>query len=190
MNKKAVCVFGVNGVGKSSLLRLVSEEMSDTVVYRGSALLKESLSIASYEGLEAMNSARKKRCLIESMESVVSTRSCGVVFVDTHLVVPLRKNGALLIEDMWDEKLLDIFDGFVCVIASPDMVSCRRKVDGERTIRSANSSVSICAEDLRLTAEKWDGISSSMKKKRVIVNDQSIRVGAGKIAEFIVSIAH
>jgi ABC-type cobalamin/Fe3+-siderophores transport system ATPase subunit len=52
VKKIAICVFGVNGAGKSSLLQVVSDMRSDAVVVRGSVILKEALGVASYEALE------------------------------------------------------------------------------------------------------------------------------------------
>lgn len=188
MNKIAVCVFGVNGVGKSSVLQVVSGMHAGSMVMRGSAILKEALGLASYEALEAMAAEEKKQALIDGMETLLANAEQDIVLVDTHLVVPIRKQGKLIVEDMWDEKLCQLFQGFVYISAYPDMIAERRRLESERSLRFLNSSPEICAEDLQLNALRWDEVSPKISRKKVIVNDQSVVATAAKVSKFIDSL--
>jgi adenylate kinase len=185
VDKIVVCVFGVNGSGKTALLQAVSDLLPGVVIFRGSTILKESLGVASYETLEAMSSEEKKSALINGISVSVRNAPDRIILVDTHLIVPIRKLGALIIEDMWDDSMSELFHGFVYVTAPSSTVSERRKSSEERVLRKAHSTAQMCAEDLQSNALRWDEISVQFSHKKVIVNDQSILVGAEKIIDFI-----
>lgn len=185
MKKITICVFGVNGVGKSVLLEAVQDIHPDAIVVRGSTLLKEALSVASYEALESMSSCVKKKAIIDSIIALTEDTKSPITIVDTHLVVPIRKSHELTVEDMWDDGLLGCFQGFIYIQAHPSMVSERRQINGDRVLRALNSSSEVCSEDLRLNACRWDEICPKMQNKKVIVNDQSVFIGAMKISHFI-----
>lgn len=189
VDKVALCVFGVNGVGKSSLLEaVIGMSCVPAVVVRGSTILKESLGFASYEALESMSAEEKKRALLDGMAAVVANTPSSITVVDTHLVVPIRKSGQLAVEDMWDDRMLQLFQGFVYITAQPSTIAERRRMDSGRLLRVSYAIPEICAEDLRLNERRWDEASSCMTNKRVVVNDQTILVGARKISDFIQSL--
>lgn len=185
MSKIAIGVFGVNGAGKTSLLQMVSDLLPGVMIARGSMILKEALGVASYETLEVMSSTEKKDALIKGISSFVQSASGQIAFVDTHLVVPIRKSGTLIVEDMWDDSMAQLFHGFVYITAPPSVVSERRRANNERALRATHSTPQMCAEDLRLNSVRWDEVSPKMLHRKVIVNDQSILVGAEKIADFV-----
>jgi len=91
----------------------------------------------------------------------------------------------LIVEDMWDDSFLELFQGFIYIQAHTMLISERRQTNGDRVLRALNSRSEICAEDLRLNACRWDDICPKMQNKKVIVNDQSIFMGAMKISRFI-----
>lgn len=186
MNKITVCVFGVNGVGKTSLLDALTGMFSEPVtILRGSTILKESLGIASYEALESLPAPAKKEALIDGIASVTANSASPITIVDTHLVVPIRKSWQLEIEDMWDPRMLEYFQGFIYVTAQPCMIAERRRLDKRRPLRVTHAIPEMCAEDLRHNEARWDEVSSGMRHKKVVVNDQTILVGAKKISDFI-----
>lgn len=189
MDKKiAVCVFGVSGVGKSALLEAVLEMHPSTIVAHGTTIVKEALSIASYEALELTPAHIKKQANIEGIAAVIESTTSLITIVDTHLVVPIRTSGKLVIEDMWDDSMLQLFQGFVYVNAHPLVVAERRRMNGARLLRVMNAVPQLCAEDIQLNAARWDELSAKMADKKVIVNDQSVLVGAQKILRFIQSL--
>lgn len=189
MDKVALCVFGVNGVGKSALLEAAMGVCSEPVVIvHGSAILKESLSIASYEALESISAREKKRALIDGMATLVAASPSPITIVDTHLVVPIRKSGQLTVEDMWDDSMRELFQGFAYITAQPQTITERRRMDGGRSLRVTNAIPHVCAEDLRLNETRWDELSTRMANRRVVVNDQTVLAGAKKIADFLQSL--
>lgn len=189
MDKVALCIFGVNGVGKSSLLQATIGVCSEpTIIVHGSAILKESLGIASYEALESLSARAKKRALIDGMAALVATSPGTITIVDTHLVVPIRKSGQLTVEDMWDDSMQEFFQGFAYITAHPRTITERRRMDGGRSLRVTNAIPHVCAEDLRLNETRWDELSTRMANRRVVVNDQTVLAGAKKISDFIESL--
>jgi adenylate kinase len=132
-----------------------------------------------------MSSDKKKSTLIEGMAALAENAANAITIVDTHLLVPIRKSGSLTVEDMWDDRMLQLFQGFVYVSARPEMIAERRRLDTERSLRILNSSPEVCAEDLRINALRWDEIRGRMDHKKVVVNDQTVLSGATKISRFI-----
>lgn len=186
MKKIALCVFGASGTGKSSLLETVAGMCSPTpTIVRGSTILKESLGVASYEALESISAREKKQVLLSGMASLATESSNRTIIVDTHLVVPIRASVPLAVEDMWDDQLLKIFQGFIYISASAGILAERRRMDAERSLRTTRAALHICAEDLQLNARRWDEISPAITNKKVIINDQTISIGAGKIVNFL-----
>lgn len=186
--KIAVCVFGVSGVGKSALLEAVLEMHPNTIVAHGTTIVKEALSVASYEALELTPAHIKKQANIEGIAAVIESTASLITIVDTHLVVPIRTSGELVVEDMWDEAMLRLFQGFVFITAYPSVVAERRRMNSARPLRVMNAVPQLCAEDLYLNAARWDELSAKMANKKVIVNDQSVLIGARKILRFIQSL--
>jgi|GEM_PF-5540861 energy-coupling factor transporter ATP-binding protein EcfA2 len=186
MKQVLLCVFGANGAGKSSLLETVADMNSpSTRIVRGSTILKESLGVASYEALESISAQEKKQALLKGMSSLTVEGGSHTTIVDTHLVVPMRSLTTCVVEDMWDERLLELFQGFVYVSAPAATIAQRRRMDTGRPLRAMRATLQVCAEDLQLNAKRWDEISPSMKNKKVIINDQTILVGAQKIMDFL-----
>ena len=185
MNKRAVCVFGVSGVGKSALLQTISDILPDVVIARGSMILKEAFGVASYERLESISAPVKKQMLIDGMSTFVKNSASRTIIMDTHLVVPIWKSSDMVIEDMWDDAMLQLFHGFVYITAHPSVVAERRRMNNERTLRAMRSTSQMCAKDLELNAQRWDVVSIKMLYKKVVVNDQSLLSGAEKISAFI-----
>ena len=189
MEKISLCVFGVNGVGKTTLLDAVSGLLTEPITMaRGSTILKETLNVASYEALESMSAAEKKQALMEGMASLVMNAATAVTIVDTHLVVPIRASGRMTAEDMWDDRMLEIFQGFVYISAAAPLVAERRRADTGRSLRAAAAIPQLCAEDLRLNESRWDDISARINRKKVVMNDQTVLVGATKLAGFLQSL--
>lgn len=185
MNKIAICVFGVNGVGKSTLLGALSGMCPNVIVVRGSTILKEALNVASYEALELMSADIKKQTIIDGMAFLVKNTTSLITIVDAHLVISIRKSDKLVIEDMWDDRMLHIFQGFVYINARPSAVVERRQMDNGRFLRVMSASPQMCTEDLQVNSLRWDELSVKMPNKKVVMNDQSVEFGAMKIFQFI-----
>lgn len=189
MDKKiAVCVFGVSGVGKFALLEAVLEMHPSTIVAHGTTIVKEALGIASYEALELTPAHIKKQTNIDGIATVIESATSLITIVDTHLVVPIRISGELVVEDMWDEAMFRLFQGFAFITAYPSVVAERRQMNSARPLRVMNAVPQLCAEDLQLNAARWDELSDKMANKVVVINDQSVLIGARRIFRFIQSL--
>ena len=182
----ALCVFGVNGVGKSALLSsVVDESHLPVTVVRGSTILKKSLGVASYEVLENMPAIEKKQALLQGMMDIAKNPPSPITIVDTHLIVSIRSPNGRITEDMWDNRLASLYNGFIYITADAKLVAERRRQDRQRKLRVSMSSRRNCDEDLHDNTVHWNQVSTHMSQKCVIVNNQTVRIGARKIIEFI-----
>jgi len=188
MQPIVLCVFGVNGVGKTTLLEAMAQAHAPSItVIRGSTILKEALGVASYDALERTPPAEKKQALLQGIQGVTEKPPSPITVVDMHLVVPIRQANGLTVEDMWDDCLAECIHGFLYITAPANTVAERRTLDPDRILRAQRATPQICVEDLQLSAMRWDALAEKMRKRRVIVNDQTIAIGAQKIWEFIQS---
>ena len=188
--KTAVCVFGVNGVGKTSVLNVLRTYNPDTVVLHGSSILKEALGVASYRELESKSASDKKLAYIRGLKSALSSAGQGTVIVDTHLVVTIWGAHGRHLEDMWDETLNDIFDGFVYMTSSPAVVKERRERDLANNSRVRQCDEFSCLLDLADNDSRWDAISAQCPTSCLIVNDTKLEITAGKLLSFVQKIRH
>lgn len=180
--KTTVCIFGVNGVGKSSIIRTLELVQPQPItILHGSSILKESLGVASYQELESRDSQQKKRAYIRGVSAAVAEVDRGVVIVDTHLVVPVWTTNKRRLEDMWDNSLRSVFDGFIYVTGPPAMVSERRSQDASNCVRSRRCDEYACARDLSDNDARWDEVSASMSNAWVVVNDTTITCAVDKL---------
>ncbi len=188
--KTAICLFGVNGVGKSSVLSSFRMLHPDTVVLHGSSILKEFLGVASYKELESKSARDKKLAYIQGLKSALRSVTSGTVIVDTHLVVTIWGAEGRHLEDMWDEALKDIFDGFVYMTSSPAIVSERRERDLASNSRVRQCDELCCRSDLADNDSRWDTVSAQCQKACVIVNDTALELATKKLLDFVHQLQH
>lgn len=134
MRKNVVVFFGINGVGKSTLVNEIV--VGHPIIKRisGSETLMTAFGGISREQLELLSSEEKLRMIefacIEAFERYQQAKYC---LLDTHLVVPIRKAGTLILENMWSVKYLPYIQKAYLMIGDPQEILERRICD-ENTI--------------------------------------------------------
>src|SRR5665213_1727358 len=81
-------IGGVNGVGKSTLLKRIQEKRpNDFEVISGSKLLMESLGIAGdYDALRALSNEQKAQAWAECVNQLLEAPRTANLLVDSHYV--------------------------------------------------------------------------------------------------------
>lgn len=136
MKKNIIVLFGVNGVGKSSVSRLLCEEIGDSVTLSGSELLIRSFKGLGRDQLELLSPEEKMRMLEPAfLGAFQRSRHATRIILDTHLVVPIRKNGRLVLENVWPGAFTPCVERAFLLVSDPKEILQRRKRDADQTGR-------------------------------------------------------
>jgi adenylate kinase len=178
-------VFGVNGVGKSTILERVRQRAPGIEVHSGSMLLKQALGCDSYNDLERLRAEQKKSALVRGIGAVVTANSGITRLVDTHLVACFDGDGGeCAVEDMWDETYLGA-DGLIYVTATQKLVQARRAHDNATGARRRNDDGQRVAHDLSCNDAKWEVVSAQAERVLTVVNTGTVEDAASQLLEFV-----
>lgn len=153
---KNVCfLFGINGVGKSSLARAMAAAIPGLGIVSASEMLRAALGGVSREQLERLDPSEKEIAKrTATLHAFHSHRAAPLIVCDMHLIVPIRSMSSLRHERMW-HPAYDAHAATLCYVTAPfDRIKERRRRDldsGER-IRSLCPVEIIQDEDINKSA--------------------------------------
>ncbi len=127
MKKNVIVFFGINGVGKSTLVKKIVDDYPIIKSMSGSEILMKAFGGVNRQQLEIISPEEKLRMIefacIEAFERYQQAKYC---LLDTHLVVPIRKAGTLILENMWSIKYLPYIQKAYLMIGDPQEILERR----------------------------------------------------------------
>jgi len=134
--KNVLFLFGVNGVGKSTLAAAIAAQVAGSKTVSGSVALREAFGGVSREELERMDTERKRLALRDALlDSFTRYADAPLVICDTHLIVPVRDACGVQYEQMWDEAYVPYGAAFCNVTAPIEDIVARRREDVVRSGR-------------------------------------------------------
>ena len=148
-----VCfLFGINGVGKSTIAEAIKKLVPECMHVSASLVLREVFGSVTREDLERMDPASKHRMLRTGLVAALGgAADAPLVVCDTHLVVPIRKGQAPVVyEEMWDEAFMAFGRAFCNVVSTGELILYRRQHDEATTGRRRN----VCPSDIEADAER------------------------------------
>ena len=177
---KNVCfLFGINGVGKSTLARAVAAAVPGASLVSSSETLRNALGGMTREELELADPKVKQEMLRKSLLRAFEERKhSSVIFCDKHLLVPIRTEGSLRYECMWDDSYDDHARSLCYVTAPQESIAERRQRDiisGERVRRC--SSIDEITLDENMNHEAFTGLFGGRSEAFKIINDGSLDTG-------------
>jgi len=128
----AVCVGGISGVGKTTLLqRHVAGEPRDQQV-TGSSVIRQIIAPAGFEALDRWPSARREQVREASIARLVAMRAAcpGRLLIDGHFTLRNRETGAL--EPVFTPGDRGFYQALVLVDAAVAQVTAQRMRDETR----------------------------------------------------------
>jgi adenylate kinase len=169
-----VCfLFGINGVGKTTLAGEISAAIPGTVVINGSEKLRQALgglTRAQLEGLQPEDKLRAMRVVL--LEAFKTFRHAPLVLCDSHLTVPIRKDGVLLrYERMWDSSYERYAKAFVLITAPIERILHRRREDTENGVRTRDADPTAISTDLEVIQQDFLSKFSTHQNAFSVIND-------------------
>lgn len=150
---KSVHMFmGVNGVGKSTLTEMIGVILPDTLTVHVSQELRRMFGVATQLELEELSPDEKlNRRTAHLLEIFRRARAEGnTVLLDTHLLVPIRKNGTVRYENTWADDFTEYTAGAYMLRADPRDIRDWREADMAATGRERNLSLEDIDTDQQL----------------------------------------
>lgn len=128
VNKKVIWFFGVNGVGKTSLIKEILERTNRTRIQAFFQTLMDVTGVLSRFELENMRAVVKydllEKALLKKFNAIKSTTE--YVLIDSHLMVPIRNMGLVHYECMWSNRFINFSNRAYMLIADPYEILKRR----------------------------------------------------------------
>jgi adenylate kinase len=168
-----VCfLFGINGVGKTTLVHELSARISGSIIINASEKLREVFGGLTREQLERLAPEEKKNAMGSALlKTFIASGDAPIILCDTHLTVPIRKAGVLLrYERMWNAAFESFAMCFCLITAPSDTVMERRKDDLLNGIRSRDIDPKNIAADAIVIANDFVSHFGSRKNAFTITN--------------------
>ncbi|SFN03772.1 adenylate kinase [Halopseudomonas pachastrellae] len=157
-SRKAVCVGGVSGAGKTTMLRTHVECNARDLQITGSSVVKAVIAPATVQELDEWPLARRQEVREQSiLELQRILQSCeGHLLVDGHFTLRNRCTGVL--ESIFTQEDKDFFHALVLIHPDPEAVLAQRLSDDrQRDLESVEQIAEHIAyerrEGLRLASE-------------------------------------
>lgn len=168
-----VCfLFGINGVGKSTLARAAAERLPGLSVVSASSALRSALGGMTREALEALGPEEKQAALRQALiDAFRERRAASTVVCDTHLIVPIRREGIVRYERMWETEYEPFVSRLILVTASPADILRRRRADAESGVRSRDTDPDAIDADARVNDEEFTRLFDGRQEARLLFNE-------------------
>ena len=146
---------GVNGIGKSTIVDSIAAVHPETVALHASLELRQLFNGISREELEMLKPEDKLAKMVvhftTQFEKTLEEKKA--VLLDTHLLVPIRKDRSVVYEDIWSDAYTPYLSSMVMLSAEPSDTRAWRLRDEANTGRKRNSEV------LDITADQDQNIA-------------------------------
>jgi adenylate kinase len=132
---------GVNGIGKSTVVDALTSNHPEAVPLHASQELSELFNGISREEMELLAPEEKLGKMVIHFTTIFDRvlNSDKAVILDTHLLVPIRKNNELVYEDIWSDQYSPYVSSMAMLAANPDSVRAWRLSDEKTTGRKRNT---------------------------------------------------
>lgn len=152
-----VCfLFGINGVGKSTLAEALSKRLSGSIVLSASSVLRRALGGLTRAELEALQPEEKGAALRHALiEAFRAHARAPTLICDTHLAVPIRRGHPVRYERMWDAAYEPFAIAFIFVTAPPAVILRRRREDAGSGARLRDLDAEAIEADARVNFEEF-----------------------------------
>jgi adenylate kinase len=152
--------MGVNGVGKSTLTEMIGAALPDTLTVHASQELRRMFGVATQQELEELSPDEKlSRRTTHLLEIFRRAQMDGhSVLLDTHLLVPIRKDGAVRYENTWADEYTEYVAGAYMLRADPADIRDWRELDAAATGRRRDLSIENIDADQQLNIGEFTAL--------------------------------
>ncbi len=152
-------LLGINGVGKSTIAEKLICRVPGSVALSGSKILMTIFGGVSREELEKLSATEKMSMMELAFVEIFERHSTSqLVVLDTHLVVPIRKSGTLVLENIWSPRYAPYVRSVCFICASPGDIRQRRLTDERLTGRARDTNLGNIRSDQDLNLASFEEI--------------------------------
>jgi adenylate kinase len=183
----AICITGVPGVGKTTLLRLhVSEVEPRDRAITGSAVLEQVIRPATFEEFDGWPEPRRVAAREEAVVRLrqAKSRTVGRLLVDGHLSLRNRRDGGLT--KVFTEADRNFYDALVLVDGTVDEVRARRCAESRSR---GGESPSQIAEHLVFEKVQFDSLVEEMRVPHLVLAEHDQTNGVHLLGGFLARVA-
>lgn len=178
-----VCVGGVDGVGKTTLLQAHAREHEPRdAQLTGSSIVRALIAPATVEDFDRWSEARRQEVRGAAIEALRARReeAAGRLLVDGHFTLRNRVTGR--VEPIFTEQDRAFYDALVLVEASAEVVAAWRRDDTR-----ARRQESVEGIEEHLAAERAEGhrLAAMMGVPFGVITSTSMEVRLRELADFL-----
>lgn len=189
IRKNVIVFYGVNGIGKSSLIREIASQNSGEKIITvfAAQILLGALQISNREELEKIPSAQKSTILESALLcEFQQQRSADRVLLDHHLVVVIRQDNMVRYESRWLPNLVPFIRKAVLLTAEPSIIQERRRIDEIRTGRRRNLDLQSIVVDQMVNKQAFEeNVIPSVDAIVVDTTEQTLRQLADSLSRHL-----
>lgn len=177
---------GINGIGKSTVVDAIAHGSPETVPLHASHELRRLFGDISREELELLTPEEKLSRMVVHFTTIFdrSLNDEKAVIMDTHLLVPIRKDDAVLYEDIWSHEYASRITSMAMLSANPESVRRWRLEDEVVTGRKRNGDTAAIAADQEMNIAKFKKLyaDGQLPSRSSIIENQSEQLDATRLA--------
>lgn len=134
---------GINGIGKSTVVEAITDRRPEALPLHASLELRGLFGNISRDELEHLSPEEKLSRMVIHFTRIfeVNVNDDRAVIMDTHLLVPVRRDDGVNYEDIWSPEYQQYVSAMVMLSASPESVKQWRLEDEQATGRRRNTDV-------------------------------------------------
>lgn len=140
---------GVNGIGKSTVVDSIAADHPEIVALHASHELSKLFNGISRSEMEMLRPEDKLAKMVVHFTTHFekSIENDKAVILDTHLLVPIRKNMSLVYEDIWSDAYVPYISSMAMMSAEPSDIRAWRLKDEAATGRVRNTDINEITSD-------------------------------------------
>lgn len=134
---------GVNGIGKSTIVDQVAATNSEVIPMHASKELSALFGGITREEMESLRPEDKLAKMVMHFTTQFDNALTDnkAVLLDTHLLVPIRKENSVIYEDIWSDAYTPYVSSAAMLSARPSDIRAWRLRDETNTGRKRNTNI-------------------------------------------------
>lgn len=166
---------GINGIGKSTIVDSIAADHPEATPLHASLELRQLFNGISREELELLKPEDKLAKMVvhftAQFEKTLEEKKA--ILLDTHLLVPIRKDRSVVYEDIWSDAYTPYASSMVMLSAEPSDVRAWRLRDEVSTGRKRNSEIVDITADQDQNIARFQSlvISGAIPKKSQVIKN-------------------
>lgn len=189
-NPGVYMLMGVNGIGKSTIVDQIAATNPEVVPMHASKELSTLFGGITREEMELLKPEDKLAKMVMHFTAQFDNALTDnkAVLLDTHLLVPIRKENSVIYEDIWSDAYAPYVSSAAMLSAKPSDIRAWRLRDEASTGRKRNTNVSDIQSDQDQNVARFKSlhVSGSLPEtSKIVANNHGSIAHTRKVIESI-----